>query len=143
MSLNKVMLIGRLGQDPEVKTTQSGIQVASASIACSEKFKDKNGQKQEKTEWINLVFWNKQAELAGQYLQKGSQVYIEGQIKTDEWTDKDGNKRYSTKVHVREMQFLDPPKTGGQQQQQQRQQRPQQQQFQDNVPPMDEERLPF
>ena len=106
-NLNKVMLIGRLGQDPEKRVTPAGHSVISISLATSENFTDKSGTKQERTEWHRLVFWNKLAELIEQYCKKGSQLYVEGSLQTNEWQDKDGNKRYTTEIVVRNMQFLD------------------------------------
>lgn len=105
--LNKVLLIGRLGQDPEKRITPAGHTVVNISLATSEKFKDKSGNRQEKTEWHKVVFWNKQAELVEQYCKKGSQLYVEGALQTREWQDKDGNKRYSTDIVAKSMQFLD------------------------------------
>jgi len=105
MSLNKVMLIGRLGQDPEMKHTPNGNSVCSFSIATSEKYKDKQGQQQEKTEWHRVEAWGKLAELCNQYLSKGRQVYIEGKIKTDT-VEKDGDKKYFTKISALSVQFL-------------------------------------
>jgi len=128
-SVNKVIIVGRLGQPVELRQTQGGNQVASFSMATSEKFKDKQGQQQEQTEWHNITLWGKQAELAGQYLQKGSMVYIEGKLKTDSWED-NGVKKFKTSIVGNVMQFLD-SKPQGQQQQQQSggfgQQAPQQQ----------------
>jgi single-strand DNA-binding protein len=106
-SLNKVMLIGHLGAKPEVRTFQDGTKVANARLATSEKWKDKqNGEQREKTEWHNLVFIGKVAELAEQYLDKGSPLYVEGSLQTRKWEDKDGNDRYTTEVKVHQMQFL-------------------------------------
>lgn len=105
-SLNKVMLIGRLGKDPEIRYTQSGTAVASFSIATSEKFKNKAGEYEEKTEWHNIVLWQKLAELAGEYLSKGSEVFIEGRIQTRKWQDNSGNDRYTTEIVGDRMQFL-------------------------------------
>jgi len=101
-SLNKVQLIGRLGQDPELRITSNGNSVANVSIATTEYYKQ-----QEKTEWHRLVFWNKLADLVGKYCRKGSQIYVEGSLQTSEWQDKDGNKRYKTEIIVRNLQFLD------------------------------------
>ena len=120
LNLNKVMLIGRLGKDPELKRTPTGSGVTSFSLATSERYIDKSGQKQEKTEWHNIVAWNKSAELAAQYLKKGSSVYVEGKLTTRSWDDQSGNKRYTTEVVVQSMQFLDSK------QQQQQDQQPQQ-----------------
>lgn len=106
MSLNKAILIGRLGKDPEVKTMPNGELVANVSLATSENWKDKTGIKQEKTEWHNLVFYRRLAEIAGQYLKKGSQIYVEGKIQTRKWQDKEGQDRYTTEIIVSEMQML-------------------------------------
>ena len=113
-SLNKIMLIGRLGKDVELRHTASGTPVATFSLATSEKTKNKSGEYEEKTEWHNIVLWQKQAELAAEYLAKGSQVYIEGRIQTRKWQDKDGNDRYTTEIIGDRLQFLDSkPKTEG------------------------------
>lgn len=108
-NLNKVMLIGKLGSDPEKKITQNGNSVVTVSLATSERFKDKSGNRQEKTEWHRIVLWNQMAELISQYCKKGSQIYVEGKLQTNEWQDKDGNKRYTTEIQAGQMQFLDPP----------------------------------
>jgi len=109
--VNKVILIGNLGQDPEIRNLPSGDSVANVSIATSETWKDKNtGEKQERTEWHRVVFFGKLAEIVGKYLKKGSKVYIEGKLKTRKWQDKDGSDRYSTEVVVDmtgTMQMLD------------------------------------
>ena len=105
-NLNKVQLIGRLGQDPECRETATGM-VANFSIATNEYWNDKSGVKQESTEWHNLVLWNKQAELARDYLRAGSQIYVEGRLQTSDWVNPEGEKRYKTVVVVRVMQFLD------------------------------------
>ena len=105
-NLNKVHLIGRLGQDPEVRETANGM-VANFSIATNEYWNDKSGVKQESTEWHNLVLWNKQAELARDYLKAGSQIYAEGRLQTSSWENPEGEKRYKTEVVVRTIQFLD------------------------------------
>lgn len=106
-SLNKAMIIGRLGKDPEVRYTQGGQAVATFSVATDHKWTNKSGEKQEKTEWHRIKAWGKLAELAGEYLAKGRQVYIEGRIETSEYTDKDGVKKYSTEINAQEIQFLD------------------------------------
>ena len=106
MSVNKVMIIGRLGQDPEMKYTPSGAAVCNFSVATSESWTDKSGQKQEKTEWHRIVVWGKLAELCNQYLAKGRQAFIEGKLQTRSWDDKDGNKRYTTEVLANTVQFL-------------------------------------
>lgn len=106
-SLNKAMLIGNLGQDPEVRYTQSNTAVATLSIATSERFKDSNGEYQERTEWHRVVAWGRTAEICQQYLSKGSKVYIEGPIQTRSWEDKDGQKRYTTEIKALQMIMLD------------------------------------
>lgn len=106
--VNKVILVGRLGQDPEVKYMPSGGAVTNASLATSEKWKDKNtGQPQESTEWHRIVFFNKLGEIAGEYLKKGSMIYVEGKLKTRKWQAQDGTDRYTTEIVVAEMQMLD------------------------------------
>ncbi len=105
-SLNKVMLIGNLGRDPEVRFTPDGSPVASFSIATGETWTDKSGNRQERTEWHNIVAWNKLADLAKRYLSKGRQVYIEGRIRTREWDDRDGNKRRTTEIIATQMVLL-------------------------------------
>ena len=106
-SVNKVILVGNLGQDPEVRRTQSGTSVASFSVATTERYTDKSGARQEKTEWHNVVLWSKLADLAGQYLKKGRSVYIEGKLQTSTWEDKNGGgKRYKTEIVGTQMQFL-------------------------------------
>jgi len=105
-SLNKVMIIGNLGKDPEIRATTTGQSVATFSLATSEKFKNKNGEKEERTEWHNVVLWGKLAEIAGQYLSKGKTVFIEGRIQTRKWQGKDGNDRYTTEIIGETMQML-------------------------------------
>lgn len=107
-SLNKVILIGNLGQDPDVRYTPSGAAVANFSIATTERWKDKqSGNLEEKTEWHRIVVWGKLAELCKEYLAKGRAVYVEGRLQTRAWDDKDGNKRYTTEVVAQTVQFLD------------------------------------
>ena len=107
-SINKVILVGRLGRDPEVRSTPSGATVAKFSIATDEKFTDRSGERQERTEWHNIVAWAKLAEICGQYLKKGKLVYIEGSLRTDSWDDKEtGQKKYRTEIIARDMQMLD------------------------------------
>jgi len=106
LGVNKVILIGRLGRDPELRYTPGGQAVASFTIATSERWTDKNGQRQERTEWHNIVAWSKLAELANQYLKKGSPAYIEGKITTRSWDDRDGNKKYKTEIIANTIQFL-------------------------------------
>ena len=104
--INKVILIGRLGQDPEVRYTPSGQAVANFSMATSENWTGKDGQKQERTEWHRIVVWGRLAELCKDYLRKGRQVYIDGKLQTRSWDDKDGKKRYTTEIIANTVQFL-------------------------------------
>jgi len=104
--VNKVIIIGRLGGDPEVKTIAGGNTVARLNVATSENWKDKEGQKQERTEWHRVVVWGKLAELCGRYLTKGRQVYLEGRLQTRSWEDQQGQKRYTTEVVANTVQFL-------------------------------------
>lgn len=106
-SLNKAMIIGRLGSDPDVRYTQSNTAVATMSVATTERYKDRNGELQENTEWHRVVAWSRLAEICQQYLKKGSLVYFEGPIQTREWEDKDGQKRYTTEIKALSMQMLD------------------------------------
>lgn len=112
MSVNKVILIGHLGKDPEVRYMPSGEAVANVTLATSETWKDKSGEKQEKTEWHNVVFFKRLAEIVGEYLKKGSQIYVEGRITTEKWQDKEGKDRYTTKIVANEMKMLG-SKSGG------------------------------
>ena len=105
--LNKAILIGNLGQEPDIRHTNNGKTVANISIATTEKWKDKNGAKQEKTEWHRVVFFGGLANVVQQYLHKGSKVYIEGAIRTNEWVDNEGQKKWSTKIYGAEMKMLD------------------------------------
>lgn len=109
MSVNKVILLGRLGQDPELKYTPGGSPVCNFSLATTESWTDKSGQKQEKTEWHRIVVWGKLAELCNQYLAKGRQAFLEGRLQTRDWTDKDGNKRYTTEILASTVQFIGGP----------------------------------
>ncbi len=104
--VNKVILIGNLGADPELRYTPSGQPVANFRIATSESWVDKQGQKQERTEWHRIVAWGKLAELCGEYLAKGRQVFIEGKLQTRQWEDRDGQKRFTTEIQAREITFL-------------------------------------
>jgi single-strand DNA-binding protein len=137
--INKVILVGNLGNEPEINSLPSGGAVTNISIATSESWKDKNtGQQQERTEWHRVVFFNRLAEIAGEYLHKGSKVYVEGSLRTRKWQDKQsGQDRYTTEIVGAEMQMLDSKGSGQQaapqqayQQPQQRQPAPQQQQYQ-------------
>jgi single-strand DNA-binding protein len=114
-SVNKVILIGNLGRDPEVKYLPDGGAITNVSIATTDTFKGKDGSKQDKTEWHRVVFFSRLAEIAGEYLKKGSQVYIEGRLQTRKWNDKDGIEKYSTEIIADKMQMLgksDKPNTG-------------------------------
>lgn len=105
--VNKVILVGNLGRDPEVRSTPSGQPVATFTLATSRRWRDKNGQKQEQTEWHTVVVWGKQAEIAGQYLTKGKQVYVEGRLQTRSWDDRNtGEKKYKTEVVCDTFQML-------------------------------------
>ena len=106
--VNKVILIGRLGKDPEIRSTAGGQTVTKFTMATDEKFTDRNGEKQERTEWHNIVAWGKLGEICGQYLRKGKLVYIDGSIRTDSWDDKEtGQKRYKTEIIAANMKMLD------------------------------------
>ena len=164
--VNKAIIVGRLGQDPSIRYMPNGNAVANFTVATSEQWNDQQGQKQEKTEWHRITIYGKLAEIAGKYLHKGSNVYLEGRLQTREWTDQQQVKRYTTEIIANEMQMLDgAPQQQGQQQsqpvQQQRQQPAQQQPQQGyqynhqqaqqpqnaggfNEPPMDwEDQIPF
>jgi len=104
--VNKVIIIGRMGADPEVKTVSGGNTVARLSVATSENWKDREGQKQERTEWHKIVVWGKLAELCGKYLSKGRQVYVEGRLQTRSWEDQQGQKKYTTEIVANTVQFL-------------------------------------
>ncbi len=106
MSVNKVIILGRLGQDPELKYTPGGMAVCNFTVATSESWADKAGQKQERTEWHRVVVWGKLAELCNQYLTKGRQAFIEGSLQTRSWDDKSGQKRYTTEVVAKTVQFI-------------------------------------
>ena len=131
--LNEVKLIGRVGKDPELKKTNSGTSIASTSLATTEKYKNKNGERQENTSWHNLTIYGKGAEIFTQFVAKGSLVYVSGKINYQQWDDRDGNKKYRTEIVVNDFKFLDSKKSnnnqqGGQQQQPQQggyQQQPQ------------------
>ena len=113
-SVNKVILVGHLGKDPEVKYTPQGTPVAKFSLATNERYKDKDGNWQDRTEWHNLVAWQRTAEIAGEYLKKGSQVYIEGSLRTRKYQDKEtGKDRYSTEIRADTMQMLGRREGGG------------------------------
>ena len=111
--VNKVILIGNLGSDPELRYTGSGTAVCNFSLATSESYKDRDGNQVENTEWHRVVAWARLAEICGEYLKKGRQVYIEGQLQTRQWEDKDGNTKYTTEIKAREMQMLGGRDGGG------------------------------
>jgi len=154
-SLNSCSFIGNIGRDPETKTFQNGDKITNASIACTETWKDKtSGERKERTEWVSLVFTGGLADVAGQYLRKGSQVYVSGKFTTRKWTDKDGVDRYSTEIRVGELVMLGKPGEsagggGGQAAPQQRQAAPAQQrqaaapQRQQQRPMDDDSDVPF
>lgn len=122
-SVNKVIIVGNLGRDPETRYMPNGDAITNIAVATTESWKDKNtGEKKELTEWHRITFYRKLAEIAGQYLKKGSQVYIEGRLQTRKWTDKDGVERYTTEIIADTMQMLGEKQAQGQQQQQPRQQ---------------------
>jgi single-strand DNA-binding protein len=105
-SVNKVILVGNLGRDPEVRYMPDGAAIANISVATTDQWKDKNGEKQERTEWHRVAFFGKLAEIAGEYLKKGSQVYVEGRLQTRKWQDKEGQDRYTTEIVADRMQML-------------------------------------
>src|ERR1035437_3219426 len=113
-SVNKVILVGRLGKDPEVRYLPDGGAVCNITLATSETWKDKtSGEKQEKTEWHRVTFYRKLAEIAGEYLKKGREIYVEGRLETRKWTDKEGRDRYTTEIIANEMQMLGSRPSGG------------------------------
>ena len=105
-SVNKVLIIGNAGKDPETKYTESGTAVCTLTMATKHSWKEKDGQRQEKTEWHRVVFWGKLAEIVDKYVKKGSQVYVEGRIETRKWTDKNGHDKYTTEIVADQMQML-------------------------------------
>jgi single-strand DNA-binding protein len=111
--VNKAILVGNLGRDPELRTTPNGQSVVNFTLATSETWTDKSGERVERTEWHRIVVWGKTAETCNQYLSKGRTVYIEGRIQTREWEDKDGNKRYTTEINASTVNFIGPRTSGG------------------------------
>ncbi|MBA2350845.1 MAG: single-stranded DNA-binding protein [Burkholderiales bacterium] len=105
-SVNKVILVGNLGRDPETRYTADNAAIANISVATTDTWKDKSGEKQERTEWHRVVFFGKLAEIAGEYLKKGSQVYVEGSLRTRKWQDKEGQEKYTTEIVADRMQML-------------------------------------
>lgn len=120
MSFNKVLLIGNVGRDPEVRHLESGVAVASFTLATTERYKDRNGVMQDQTEWHNVVCWRNLAELSEKYISKGSQIFVEGKIRTRSWSDQTGQKRYTTEIVADNIRLLgkraDAPQQGGYQQ---------------------------
>jgi|SRR5450432_2115108 len=106
MSFNKITLVGNLGRDPELRYTPQGTPVCSFSLATNERRKDKTGEMQDQTTWFRVTLWGRQAETASQYLSKGRPVYIEGRLRVEEWTDRDGKPRHTLEVHATDMQFI-------------------------------------
>jgi single-strand DNA-binding protein len=106
MSFNKIILVGNLGRDPELRYTPQGTPVCSFSLATNERRKDKTGEMQDQTTWFRVTLWGRQAETASQYLSKGRPVYIEGRLRVEEWTDRDGKARHTLEVHATDMQFI-------------------------------------
>jgi single-strand DNA-binding protein len=113
MSFNKIILVGNLGRDPELRYTPQGTPVCSFSMATNERRKDKSGEMQDQTTWFKVTLWNRQAETAAQYLQKGRPVYIEGRLRVEEYTDRDGKQRHSLEVNATDMQFIGGGRTEG------------------------------
>jgi single-strand DNA-binding protein len=111
--VNKAILVGNLGRDPELRHTPNGQAVVNFTLATSESWTDKSGERQERTEWHRIVVWGRQAEMCAQYLSKGRTVYVEGRIQTREWEDKEGNKRYTTEINASNVNFIGPRTDGG------------------------------
>lgn len=111
--INKVIVVGRLGANPEMRYTNSGMGVCNFNLATSENWVDKQGQKKERTEWHRIVVWGKLGELCNEYLKKGRQTYVEGRLQTRSWDDKNGNKRYTTEIVANTVQFLGPAEQSG------------------------------
>ena len=111
--VNKAILVGNLGRDPELRHTPNGQAVCNFTLATSESWTDKSGERQERTEWHRIVVWGRTAEMCHQYLSKGRTVYVEGRIQTREWEDKDGNKRYTTEINAQTVNFIGPRTDGG------------------------------
>ena len=111
--VNKAILVGNLGRDPELRQTPNGQSVVNFTLATSETWTDKSGERVERTEWHRIVVWGRTAEMCNQYLSKGRTVYVEGRIQTREWEDKDGNKRYTTEINANTVNFIGPRGSGG------------------------------
>ena len=141
-SVNKVILVGNLGRDAELRYTPGGAAVATLNLATTETWNDKEGQRQEKTEWHRVVLWGKQAETLSQYLQKGKQIYVEGRLQTRQWDDKDGNKRYTTEIRGDRIVLLSSAGGGGQRGSSMRSEMPQGEPA-DMAPELSEDDIPF
>ena len=138
--VNKAIIVGNLGNEPDMRYTASGGAIANITVATSETWKDKqSGESKEKTEWHKVTFFGKLAEIVGQYLHKGSKVYIEGRLETNKWQDKEGNDRYTTSIIAKEMQMLDSKQSGSQG----GNSAPQKQQNEPELPPFNEDDIPF
>ncbi len=140
MSVNKVILVGNVGKDPEVKHLENGRTVAGFSLATSESYTSKTGEKTTLTEWHNIVIWGKLAEVVEKWVKKGSKLYLEGKIRTRSWDDKDGNKRYTTEIFVDQMQMLG---SSGEKKDQPQQQQQATSQEPENWTQPEEDDLPF
>jgi single-strand DNA-binding protein len=139
-SVNKVILVGNVGQDPEVKYTAGGVPVAKVSLATNERFKDKSEQWQDKTEWHSIVGWQRLAEIVGEYVRKGSKLYVEGKLQTSTWEDKQtGEKRYRTEIVAREILLLSSRENG----QESKQATPKEEPNQDSAPTSVDDDIPF
>jgi len=141
-TLNKVQLIGFLGADPEIRYTGSGVAVANIRLATDEGYKDSSGKKIDKTEWHNVVAWDRLAEVCGEYLQKGSLVYFEGSLQTRKWEDREGNERWTTETRAFKMQMLDRQQGGQQSQSKKSKPKPKQAEEEWDAPDSDDD-LPF
>lgn len=137
--INKAIIVGHCGKDPEIRYTPSGAAVTTISVATTESWKDKDGNKQEKTEWHRVVFFGRLAEIAGEYLRKGSQVYVEGKLRTNKWQDQSGQDRYTTEILANEMQMLG----GNQSRTNQETPNASENQLSDNLSTFDEDSIPF
>lgn len=143
MSVNKAICIGLLGRDPELKFTPSGRAVCNFSIATTEKWTDNSGEKKERTDWLNIVVWGKQAESCGKYLTKGRQVFVEGSIQTRSYEDKNGVKQYRTEIIARDVKFLGSAGDGGQRQEREPAARDQGDAYSGGPAPAGEDSVPF
>ncbi len=141
--VNKVILVGNLGQDPEMRTLDNGTAVTSLRLATTERYKDRNGEQQEHTEWHSVKVWGKLAEIVNQYCRKGKQVYVEGKIQTRKWTDKEGHDRYSTEIVASEVKFLGGKSDDSGPRQERATSQRSQAREPDVAPPMDDGDIPF